>query len=94
MSDTDLICTAIVQRRLLSFIYKSRRRCVEPHALGYDRDGDLTLSAWQLSGTTEGWRDFHLSKMTGLIIEQQTFLRPRPDYNPPGKFPTRLVCRL
>ena len=57
-------------------------------------DGDLTLSAWQLSGTGQGWRDFHVSKLTGLSTTGRTFAGPRPGYNPWDDTIDRVVCRL
>ncbi|WP_367275167.1 WYL domain-containing protein [uncultured Erythrobacter sp.] len=89
------ICDAIRDRQVISFLYKGRTRTVEPHLVGYDNDGDLTLSAWQLSGGSgQGFRDFHVSKLSGLTISPQTFAGPRPGYNPNDKTLSRIVCRL
>lgn len=89
------ICDAIRDRRVINFYYKGRTRTVEPHLVGYDRDGDLTLSAWQLSGGSgQGWRDFHVSKLSGLSITQQTFVGARSGYNPRDSTLQRIVCRL
>ncbi|MEP1931300.1 MAG: WYL domain-containing protein [Roseibium sp.] len=67
------LCEAIKNRQVVSFTYEHRVRTVEPHLVGYDGDGDLTLSAWQLSGGSGvGWRDFHVSKLTGLATTGQT----------------------
>lgn len=89
------ICAAIAARQCLTFFYKGSRRTVEPHLLGYDSDGDLTLSAWQTSGGSgQGFRDFHVSKLTGLTISPNTFLAPRHGYNPRYETIDRIVCRL
>ena len=88
------ICDAIAGRRIVCFLYKGARRRVEPHLLGYDASGDLTLSAWQLSGTGQGWRDFHVSKLSGLATEQEKFSGPRQGYNPRDETIDRIVCRL
>lgn len=91
----DFICQAIAGRQVISFVYKNRTRVVEPHLLGYDSDGDLTLSAWQLSGGSgQGWRDFHVSKLAGLSITGQTFSGPRHGYNPHDSTLPQIVCRL
>lgn len=90
-----VICSAIADRQVLSFRYKGQFRTVEPHLLGYDSDGDLTLSAWQISGQgREGWRDFHVSKLSGLATTEQTFSGPRVGYNPLDQTIPRVVCRL
>lgn len=91
----DTICKAIREQKLLSFMYSGRRREVEPHLLGYDSDGDLTLSAWQLEGGSgQGWRDFHVSKLSGLTIGLTGFAGARPGYNPNDETIARIVCRL
>lgn len=92
-SETGL-ARAIGERRLVSFTYKGAVRTAEPHLLGYDRSGDLTLSAWQTSGPRPGWRDFHVAKMIGLSIAGQTFARPRPGYNPMDTTLARVIARI
>jgi len=89
------ICDAIRDKRIISFRYKGAIRTVEPHLVGYDSDGDLTLSAWQLSGGSgQGFRDFHVGKLSGLTITDQAFAGPRRGYNPRDRTLDRIVCRL
>lgn len=89
------ICQAIPDRMVILLYCDGRPRQVEPHIVGYDSDGDLTLSCWQLSGGGGvGWRDFHVSKLGGLSITEQQFSGPRPGYNPNDKTLDRIVCRL
>ncbi|MGV2975113.1 WYL domain-containing protein [Roseibium alexandrii] len=89
------LCEAIKNRQVVSFTYEHRVRTVEAHLVGYDGDGDLTLSAWQLSGGSGvGWRDFHVSKLSGLSITEQTFSGERPGYNPRDATLNRVVCHL
>jgi predicted DNA-binding transcriptional regulator YafY len=91
----NTICEAIKNQKLISFFYKNRTRIVEPHLVGYDKDGDLTLSAWQLQGGSgQGWRDFHISKLRALTITDKTFSGPRTGYNPHDSTLSRIVCRL
>ncbi len=88
------LCDAIRDRLVLSISYKGEMRTIEPHLVGYDRDGDLTLSAWQTSGPRPGWRDFHVAKLSALSTTGRTFAGARPGYNPNDKTLTRAVCRL
>lgn len=91
----ELICDAITKRSAISFLYTGSQRTVEPHILGYDRGGDLTLSAWQISGGSgQGWRDFHFSKISGVALTGTQFSGPRPGYNPNDSTLSRIVCRL
>lgn len=95
MLANGLICQAIADFKILEFTYQGAHRTVEPHLLGYDGDGDLTLSAWQLlGGSGSGFRDFHVSKLFALYIGQHTFAGPRPGYNRSDKTIDRIVCRL
>ena len=96
---TDTIFRAIAEKRTLKFYYDSGKgrslREVEPHALGYDSNDDLTLSAWQLSGGSgTGFRDFHVSNLSALSITDRNFSGPRPGYNRQDKTLKRIVCRL
>ena len=89
-----IVCDAIAKRQVLSLRYKDQMRTVEPHLLGYDSDGDLTLSAWQVSVSRPGWRDFHVSKASGIATTGSNFSGPRPGYNPNDSTLDRIVCRL
>lgn len=90
-----LICDAIALRRVIAFYYDASLRRVEPHQLGYDHDGDLTLSAWQLSGGSGvGWRDFHLANISAPTITADRFAGPRADYSLQNKKMRRILCGL
>lgn len=91
----QVICGAIQDQRVLSFLYDGSHRLVEPHLLGVDSDGDVTLSAWQISGGSgQGWRDFHVAKLTSLSITEQSFAGPRDGYNPNDETIDQVICRL
>ncbi len=86
---------AIRQRRVVEFAQEGRSRTVEPHALGYDRDGRLTLTGWQLAGKNgQGLRDFLVGSMRLLTVTERRFDGPRPDYHPDRTGLSRVVCRL
>jgi hypothetical protein len=93
--DKDAICQAIREKKILTFTYNQKRRSAEPHVLGYNNDGDLTLGAWVTTGVpTPGWRDFHVAKLSGLSIAEAHFERPRPIYNPNDSTLARIICQL
>ena len=92
---SQVIISAIQSRAVLSFRYKGKMRTVEPHLLGYDTKNHLTLSAWQLSGGSGvGFRDFHVSDMSGITTTGQTFAGARRGYNPNDSRMTRILARL
>jgi predicted DNA-binding transcriptional regulator YafY len=89
------ICSAIKNKQVISFYYKNRQRFVEPHLLGCNQTNELRLSAWQLQGgTQEGWRDFHISKISSLAITDKNFVSSRQGYNPNDSTILRIECRL
>jgi predicted DNA-binding transcriptional regulator YafY len=92
--DKDRICGAIAERRVIEFRYKMELRRVEPHLVGYDSNGDLTLSAYQTSGLKPGWRDFHLTKLSELTVTEARFEHARSGYNPRDETIARVVCRI
>lgn len=90
-----IICDYIKNKSVISFAYKGTTRVVEPHLLGYDSDGDLTLSAWQLSGgSSQGFRDFHVSNISYVTTTGKNFERARQGYNANDQTISRIVCRL
>lgn len=92
---SSVICAAIKDRHVLAFSYKGTTRQVEPHLLGYDSEGHLTLSAWQLTGGSgKGFRDFHVDTILGPRTTGACFSGPRPGYNPNDSTMMRIVCRI
>lgn len=92
---TTIFSNAIKAKSVVSFNYDGTRRVVEPHQLGYDHDGDLTLSAWQLSGGSGvDFRDFHIAKTSAPTITEQHFSGARPGYNPRNRKMSRVLCGL
>lgn len=90
-----LAMQAISDRRIVTFTYSGRARTVEPHALGYDSDGDLTLCGWQTSGGSGvGFRDFHLRKASAFAITQASFSGPRPGYRRDDQTLSRILAQL
>lgn len=86
---------AISTRQVMTFSYEGRLRTVEPHLLGYKQDGNLVLSAWQISGGSGvGWRDFLTAKMSSLSTDGTKFVSARPGYNPNDRTMSRVVYRL
>lgn len=94
MGSEATIIEAIEHRRILDLRYHGAPRAVEPHIFGYDGKGHLSLSAYQLTGTGNGWRMFHLSEVERLGGTNRHFNRPRADYNPRDPAFSQVVARL
>jgi hypothetical protein len=73
----QLICAAISERRLVTFILDGFRRIAEPHDYGII-DGVARLFFYQVGGESRsgrpvGWRWGVISKISGLRILNDTF---------------------
>lgn len=91
----NVICGAIAKMQVVTFGYKGKVRTVEPHTLGYDTKGHLTLCGWQLSGGSgQDWRDFHTNEMTGLSVMDEEFAGPRDGYKRDDRTLQQIVCQL
>ncbi|MGV2127324.1 WYL domain-containing protein [Agrobacterium vitis] len=90
----DAITSAITNKQVLEFSYHGTKRTVEPHLYGYSTAGKLTLSAWQLAGTGEGWRDFIIPEISQLRETGATFHATRPGYNRLDKTMSRILVRV
>ncbi|WP_417414931.1 WYL domain-containing protein [Hoeflea sp.] len=76
---------AIESREMVRLHYDPGERIVEPHALGYGKDGQLLLRAFQVSGAshsgdTSNWKLFRLDRMASASGSGQSFSGPRDDY--------------
>ena len=92
---TSRLPDAIRERRVVEFAYAGGSRAVEPHAVGYDDAGRLTLTGWQIAGKNgPGLRHFPVKAMRLLTITSRRFDGPRPDYDPELTNLRKVVCRL
>lgn len=82
MEKLNIIRNAIDSLETIEFQYDGDNRIVEPHLLGYNQTGALTLSAWQTCGRSGiGWRGFHVDKIMFPQSTQEKFERSRAGYN-------------
>ena len=79
MVDEDLhqlIYTAIQDKHLLQFEYKTKERIVEPHDFGV-QNGAVRLLSWQVGGKSSsripGWRWFDVANIRDCKILDQQF---------------------
>ena len=84
----DTIIAALNHRSVLAFTYDGQPRTVHPHAL-YREDHlrKVVLHAWQTEGrsntrTPPCWGNFHLDKIIGLAVLDETFFGAQSDFNP------------
>ena len=94
-----LLCEAIRNKNLITFNYDGGERTVEPHCYGVSKDGKELLRAYQIAGHSEsgnpaGWKLFRLDGLTDLHVSNDTFDRPRPQYNPEDRVMAEVYCCL
>ena len=95
----QVICTAIENRRIISFNYDVGNRVVEPYCYGISSTGKELLRSFQISGFSRsrnpsGWRLFKLSKMTNLTITDDIFEKNKPKYNPKDSAMKKIFCNV
>jgi hypothetical protein len=98
-STAATICTAIRERRLLSFDYKGLRRVVAPYCYGIATSGAESLRAIQVGGSSSqgGFRFGKLwtaKEMKAVEVTEQTFVPDDPNYNPDDSAMKQIICRI
>ena len=81
-----IIKTAIENKQLLIFMYKNKKRLVEPYTFGQSASGKDTLSAFQIEGGSDDsadlcWRQFALREIKSLKLLDEKFENVREDYH-------------
>jgi predicted DNA-binding transcriptional regulator YafY len=100
MNKEDLIKKAIKERKVISFIYKSHKRTVEPFTLGLLKPwNNLSLSAYRLRGYTSKisfseWRVYKLNEMSEIFIENEQAESFRYGYNKYDSRMTLIICAV
>ena len=85
MNRAEAIISAIADKRCIEFTYDGLNRVVEPHTFGIDGSREPVICGYQTrggsrSGQTEGWKSFHVGRISMLHILAETFVQPRPQY--------------
>lgn len=83
------IITAIQHKYVLRINYGGGDRIIEPHCYGVSREGKELLRAYQVEGFSQSgkpteWKLFRVDEIKSMQSTGNTFLVPRPGYNPLG----------
>ena len=95
----DDLVRAIVDKRLVEFVYKvGRTRIVEPHDYGVRR-GVECLLGYQISGESQsgaphGWKQFDLDQIRQLCVLERRFAGTRADRAQHHRAWDRLFARV
>ncbi|WP_051516584.1 hypothetical protein [Herbaspirillum sp. RV1423] len=85
MEKEDLICQAILEKRVISFYYDGHHRKIEPHVYGVCK-GNYQLFGYQVEGKSNsdkplGWRRFDVAEIAYLRITEVEFPDSRLNSN-------------
>jgi len=90
------LCRAIHHRRRIQFNYEPGARIAEPYAYGAGDGGYELLRAYQISGDSfsreEGWKLFHVDRMSDIVVLDETFDEPRLGYMRNDPSMTMIYC--
>jgi hypothetical protein len=94
----QMICRAILEKRIVELRYHGYSRIVEPYAYGRARDGEELLRCYQLSGGSQsgertGWKLLKTSEIFALQLADSHFIS-RPEYRRGDKAMKFIHCQL
>lgn len=94
-----IICEAIKGKKILTFYYDGGKRRTEPYCYGRGKKGNDFLRAYQISGysrsgSSQGWKLFDMSKLSSIIITDETFNKIRPKYKPKDPQMSKIYCKI
>ena len=75
-----VIVQSIAEKRRLRFSYHGRMRLVEPQCYGEGHKGTELLRVHQIQGGTQREPLFDVSKIEDLVLLDEVFTRPGPNY--------------
>jgi hypothetical protein len=89
-----LIVDAIRDRRRLRFTYNGTTRLAEPQCYGASAKGTELLRAYQVEGGSNPEALFDVSKVTGLVVLDENFEQPGPNYRKGDSAMKEIFCQL
>jgi hypothetical protein len=90
----QVIVMAIREKRRMRFIYHAKPRLVEPQCDGTGTKGTELLRAHQLAGGSQPEPLFDVSRISGLVVLDETFERPGPHYRRDDSAMVEIFCQL
>ena len=89
-----VIAQSVVEKRRLRFSYHGRIRLVEPQCYGVGHKGTELLRAHQIQGGTQREPLFDVSKIDDLVLLDEVFTRPGPNYKRDDSAMKTIYCQL
>ena len=89
-----IIVEAIRKRRRIRFTYNNKTRIVEPQCYGIGVKGTELLRVHQIQGGIEREPLFNVSKIENLVVLDEAFAQPGPNYKKNDSAMTTIFCQL
>ena len=98
LTSGERLVRAILDHRVVEFIYQGYRRTVEPYLLGLHEAGEPILLGYQTAGGSQsgevpGWRTFTTTGIGEVEVSDRSFAGPRSDFNPYGHSMLEIFAR-
>lgn len=81
---SEFLKKAILDQKVIKFTFRGQECVVEPHAVGIGHDGNLTISAYQVSGPTQipdfRWLYKRVEELKNIQVMSTSFT-PRNDHS-------------
>jgi hypothetical protein len=90
----EIIVDSIRKRRRLRFTYNGKTRIVEPQCYGIGVKGTELLRVHQIRGGTQREPLFDVSKIEDLVVLDEVFIKPGPNYKKNDSAMTTIFCQL
>ncbi len=95
----ELACQALKVGKVLELQYDGFSRCVEVHAVGTSKAGNVVMCCWQIRGGSAsnepvGWKLIKLGDANRAVISNETSNSPRPGYKRGDARMVRIICEL
>jgi predicted DNA-binding transcriptional regulator YafY len=90
----QIIVDAIRKRRRLRFTYNQKTRIVEPQCYGIGTKGTELLRVYQVQGGAEREPLFDVSKIEDLVVLDEVFTQPGPNYKKNDSAMATIFCQL
>jgi hypothetical protein len=90
----QVIIQSILKKRRLRFTYNGKTRLVEPQCYGIGAKGTELLRVHQIHGGSQREPLFDVSKMTNVVLLDEVFTEPGPNYKRNDSAMKTIFCQL
>ena len=89
-----ILVESIRKKRRLRFSYNGKPRLVEPQCYGIGNKGTELLRVHQLHGGSQREPLFDVAKIENLVMLDETFAKPGPNYKKNDSAMATIYCQL